>query len=69
MTPFASTAPQLITSNASAGASRRLVAGSASWPALPAAVRHTRPFAVARFTARVVMAVRPSSCAGVYQSM
>ena len=64
-----SAAPQVMTLNASAGAMMWCVAGSPSLPSLPAAVRHTSPLAVAMLTARVVTAVTPSSCAGVYQSM
>jgi len=67
--PAPSTAPQLITCNASAGAMMVFVAASASCPSLPAAVRHTRPLAVAMFTASVVTAVWPSICDCVYQSM
>ena len=69
MLPPRSVAPQVITLNASAGAMIELVAGSASWPSLPAAVTHTMPFAVAVFTATVVTAVVPFRSACVYQSM
>ena len=66
---FRFAAPQVMTLNASAGAMIVNVSGSASCPAFPAAVKQTSPFAVAIFTARVVIAVSPSSISGVYQSM
>ena len=45
------------------------VAGSLSWPSLPAAVQQTTPLAVAMLTALVVTAVWPLRSACVYQSM
>ena len=57
---FEFTAPQVSTCSASAGACRLHVAGSSSWPALPAAVQHTTPLPVAMFTAIVDTAVSPS---------
>jgi hypothetical protein len=67
--PSLDTAPQVITSNASAGAIRWLVPGSASLPSLPAAVQQCTPLAVAMFTAIVVTAVCPSRSPWLYQSM
>jgi hypothetical protein len=67
--PVESTAPAVMTSNASAGAIRTEVAGFVSWPPLPAAVTHGMPLSVAALTATVVTAVRPSRSDCVYQSM
>ena len=67
--PLSVAAPQVMTLYASAGARSEAVAGSLSWPSLPAAVQQTTPFAVAMLTALVVTAMSPFRSACVYQSM
>ena len=63
-----STAPQVMTRKASAGAPVWLVAGSASCPSLPAAVTQTSPLSMAALAATVQTAVWPSRSDCSYQS-
>jgi hypothetical protein len=69
MFPEPVTAPAVMTKNASDGAMRCDVAGSESWPSLPAAVTVCTPKSLAALIAIVVTAVSPSRSACVYQSM